>query len=123
MTSFVSAIALIVVLIALPAQSQRKAVMQARTAGELAELCAANPKDPLGDAKINFCYGFAQGAIGTELRRSEGAKPFCFPTPTPTRSATMREFVNWVAAEPQHKTPPAVEGLFQFLGERYPCNK
>jgi hypothetical protein len=29
--------------------------------------------------------------------------------------------VAWVRAMPDHKTPPAIEGLFQFLGERYPC--
>jgi hypothetical protein len=123
MTSLVPIVALIAVVLALPAQAQRKVSLQARSAGDLAALCAANPKDPQGDAKINFCHGFAQGAIATELRHSEGAKPFCFPTPAPTRTETMREFVNWVSAEPQHKTPPAIEGLFQFLGERYPCNK
>jgi hypothetical protein len=108
-------------LLALPAQAQRSAVLQARTTGDLAELCAANPKDPQGDAKINFCHGFAQGAIQVEIRRTEGKKAFCFPNPPPTRTATMSEFVNWVRALPDHKTPPAIEGLFQFLGERYPC--
>jgi len=108
-------------LLALPAQAQRSAILQARTTGDLAELCAANPKDPQGDAKINFCHGFAQGAIQVEIRRTEGKKAFCFPNPPPTRTATMSEFVNWVRALPDHKTPPAIEGLFQFLGERYPC--
>ena len=61
--------------------------------GRTAELCAANPKDPEGDAKINFCHGFAQGAILVEQRRTEGKKLFCFPSPAPTRTATMGEFV------------------------------
>ena len=121
MKSVAPIIALTAILLALPAQAQRSTGLQARTAGELAELCAANPKDPLGDAKINYCHGFAQGAIQVEIRRSEGKKTFCFPNPAPTRTATMTEFVNWVRALPEHKTPPAVEGLFQFLGERYPC--
>ena len=121
MKSLAGIVALTALLFALPAQAQRSTILQARTAGELAELCAANPKDPLGDAKINYCHGFAQGAIQVELRRTEGKKAFCFPNPTPTRTATMTEFVNWVRALPDHKTPPAVEGLFQFLGERYPC--
>jgi hypothetical protein len=109
------------VLLVLPAQAQRSTILQARTAGDLAELCAANPKDPQRDAKINFCHGYAQGAITVEQRHAEGKKPFCFPSPTPTRTATMGEFVDWVRASPEHRTPPAVEGLFQFLGERYPC--
>jgi hypothetical protein len=108
-------------LLAPPAMAQKGVVLQARTAGELAELCAAGPKDPAADAKLNFCHGFAQGAISVELRRTEGKKPFCFPDPPPTRSATMNQFVNWVRALPDHRTPPAVEGLFQFLAERFPC--
>ncbi len=68
-------LALTVVLFALPAQAQRGVNLQARTAGDLADLCAANPKDPQGDAKINFCHGFAQGAIDgrTPPRRGQEA--------------------------------------------------
>jgi hypothetical protein len=114
-------VALTAMLIALPVQAQRSLSIQARTAGDLADLCAANPKDAQGDAKINFCHGFAQGAITVELRRAGDKKPFCFPTPTPSRTATMTEFVNWVRALPEHRTPTAVDGLFKFLAERYPC--
>ena len=121
MKSVPATVALVAMLLAAPAMAQRGTIMQARTAGELAELCAANPKDPLGDAKINFCLGFAQGAVFVELRHTEGKKPFCFPTPEPKRLTTMGEFVNWVRALPDHRTPPAAEGFFQFLGERYPC--
>ena len=103
------------------AQAQRGVNLQARTAGDLAALCGTNPKDPLGDAKINFCHGFAQGAITVELGHAEGKKPFCFPSPPPSRSATMSEFVNWVRGMPEHASMPAAEGLFRFLGERYPC--
>jgi hypothetical protein len=113
--------ALAAVLLAFPAQAQRGVNLQARTAGELAELCGTNPKDPLGDAKINFCHGFAQGAINVELRHIEGKKPFCFPSSPPSRSATMSEFVNWVRSMPEHKSLNAVDGFFQFLGERFPC--
>lgn len=109
------------ILIAPPAQAQRATNIQARTAGELADLCAANPKDPLGDARINFCQGYAQGALSTELRHTEGKKLFCFPSPPPTRGATMAQFVDWVRALPDHKSLPAAEGFFRFLGERFPC--
>jgi hypothetical protein len=114
-------VALTAIMLALPAQAQRAVTPQARTAADLAELCAANPKDSLGDAKINYCHGFAQGAITVELRHAGDKKPFCFPTPTPSRTATMTEFVNWVRALPEHRTPTAVDGLFKFLAERYPC--
>jgi hypothetical protein len=121
MKSLAPALTVTAMLFALPALAQRVVVLQARTAGELAELCAANPKAPEGDAKINFCHGFAQGAILVEQRHTEGKKLFCFPSPAPTRTATMGEFVNWVRALPEHRTPSAIDGLFQFLADRYPC--
>ena len=121
MKSVPAIVALTAIFVALPAQAQRGVNIQARTAGELADLCGTNPKDPLGDARINFCHGFAQGAITVELRHTEGKKPFCFPSPAPSRSATMGEFVNWVRSMPDRKSQNAVDGFFQFLGERYPC--
>ena len=95
--------------------------LHVRTAGDLAELCGVNPKDPVADAKFNYCHGFAQGIVDLELQRAGDKKPFCFPTPAPTRTATLGEFVNWVRAMPDHRTLPATDGLFKFLGERFPC--
>jgi hypothetical protein len=114
-------VALTAISLAVPAQAQRAVTLQARTAAELADLCAASPKESQGDAKINFCHGFAQGAITVELRRGGDKKPFCFPSPAPTRTATMGEFVNWVRSLPEHRAESAVDGLFKFLGERFPC--
>jgi hypothetical protein len=97
--------------------------LRAKTAGDLAELCGANPKAPEADAKINFCHGFAQAAVDVELRHAGDKKPFCFPSPPPTRTATLNEFVNWVHALPEHRSIPATDGLFRFLGERFPCTR
>src|SRR5262249_47747052 len=99
--------------------AQKSVNLQARTAGDLAELCAANPKDPLGDAKINFCHGFAQGAISLDLR--DGKKGFCFPSSPPTRTATMNEFVGWVRSNPARKGVRAIDGLMLSRGGRFPC--
>ena len=60
--------------------AQRGINIQARTAGELADLCAANPKDAQGDAKINFCLGFAQGAI-TANSATPRARSVLLPEP------------------------------------------
>lgn len=95
--------------------------LRARTAGDLAELCGADPRSAAADAKINYCHGFAQGVVDLELQHTADKKPFCFPSPAPSRSATLAEFVNWVRALPEHRTLPATDGLFKFLGERYPC--
>jgi hypothetical protein len=95
--------------------------LQARTAGDLAALCAAQPGSAGADAKINFCHGFAQGAVDDRMHVSADKRPFCFPTPTPSRSSTMHDFVNWVRATPGNRDMQVVDGLFKFLGERYPC--
>jgi hypothetical protein len=96
-------------------------VLQARTAGDLAALCAADPNSAGADAKINFCHGFAQGAVDDRMHVATDKKLFCFPNPTPARTATMREFVTWVRAAPAKRDLPVLDGLFKFLGERFPC--
>jgi hypothetical protein len=96
-------------------------VLQARTAGDLAALCAADPGSVGADAKINFCHGFAQGAVDDRMRVAADKKPFCFPSPTPSRASTMQQFVTWVRGDPANRDLPVLDGLFKFLGERYPC--
>jgi Rap1a immunity proteins len=103
------------------AEAAQPISLHARTAGELAELCGANPKDPAADAKVNYCHGFAQAAVDLELQHSGDKKPFCFTSPTPSRNATMAEFTNWVRALPDHRALGATDGLFKFLAERFPC--
>jgi hypothetical protein len=95
--------------------------IRTNTAGELAEACATNPREPAADAKLNFCRGFAQGAIDVELHHSGEKKPFCFPNPSPSRAATMNEFVGWVRSMPDRREMPSTEALFRFLAERFPC--
>jgi Tat protein secretion system quality control protein TatD with DNase activity len=105
----------------LPAAShaQRPISLHARTAEDLAQLCAANPRTPIGDAQVNFCHGFTQGVADTMMGLLE--KPFCFPQPTPTRTATLAQFVDWVKAVPDHTKLPAARGFATFLRERFPC--
>lgn len=107
----------------LAAQAARPVSLHARTAEQLAALCGANPREAAGDAKLNYCDGFAQGAVDVELTHAGANKPFCFPHPAPSRRTTLNEFVHWVRASPEHRKLSAVGGLFQFLGERFPCNK
>jgi hypothetical protein len=95
--------------------------LSANTAGQLAELCTAQPLKPGADAKVNFCRGFAQGAITVELAHAGDKKPFCFGTPAPSRAKTMSQFAAWVKGAPDRAAAPATEALFRFLGEQYPC--
>jgi hypothetical protein len=104
----------------LAAQAQRPISLHVRTAGDLAELCSANPREAGSDAKINYCHGFAQGVVDVELAKAGDKKPFCFPSPAPSRTATMAQFVDW-ARDSSHRSEGAVDGLMHFLADRYPC--
>jgi hypothetical protein len=95
--------------------------LRANTAGDLAENCGASPRAPGGDAKINFCVGFAQGAVDVEMHYAGDKKPFCIPKPAPSREATMVEFASWVRSIPERRSMQAAPALFKFLGERFPC--
>jgi hypothetical protein len=103
------------------AQAAKPLPIHTNTAGELADVCGTTPHSPGADEKINFCHGFAQGAINVELSHAGDKKPFCFPKPAPSREETMNQFVNWVHAMPDRRSIPSTEGLFRFLGERFPC--
>jgi len=113
--------ALAVVAMPLAAHAQRAVTLHVRTAGELAELCGANPREPAADAKINYCHGFAQGVVDVELQKAGDKKPFCMPNPAPSRSATLGMFVEWARNSTANRSEGAVDGLMHFLAERYPC--
>lgn len=92
-----------------------------RNAGDLAALCAAKAPDPRMAAKLNFCFGYAQGVVHMEQERGASARKFCFPTPTPSRAATMEAYARWVKASPATAALPAAETVMKFMLETYPC--
>jgi tetratricopeptide (TPR) repeat protein len=94
----------------------------ARTVGDLVSLCGADRSNPTGAAKVNYCHGYAQGVVSAEFASAGGAKPFCFPNPAPTRTATLQEFAAWAHSSPANATKAAPVGLLFFLKDRYPCN-
>ncbi len=63
--------------------------LHVRTAGDLAEMCSAIPRDLIGAARLNYCNGFAQGVIDLDLRHS-ATRPFCFPSDTQARGDNAR---------------------------------
>jgi hypothetical protein len=97
--------------------------MRTRTAGDLADLCGAPVTEAGGPERVNFCHGYAQGALVMELKREAAVnkKLICIPSPAPTREATLGEFVKWVRALPKNAALPATDGLFTFLSQRFPC--
>jgi Rap1a immunity proteins len=73
-----------------------------RTAGDLADACTTRPADRVSFARLNFCNGFAQGALQTHRQNASGTK-VCMPNPSPKRSETMKEFASWVRADASRK--------------------
>lgn len=97
------------------------------TAADLALLCAAKPDGDVGTAAINFCHGFARGAVAAHLQREAASrrplKLFCFPTPSPASGPTLDAFAAWVKDNPAQGNQKPVDGLFRFLGMKFPCGK
>ena len=103
------------------AHAAQPITLRAATAGDLADNCGVNPREPAADAKINFCVGFAQGAIDVEMHYAGDKKPFCIPKPGPSREETMKEFSSWVKAVPDRRSQSSAAGLIKFMTERFPC--
>jgi hypothetical protein len=97
------------------------------SAADLAALCSAKPDDSVGTAAINFCHGYARGAVATYMQREAASrrplKLFCIPTPAPVPGPTLTAFAEWVKANPQYANDKPVDGLFRFLGITFPCGK
>jgi hypothetical protein len=98
-----------------------ESVPDPRTARDLAELCAANPREAAGDARINFCHGYAQAVVDAARQQPGEKRGFCIPQPPPRRNQTLADFVSWVRASSDHERLRPAQGLLQFLGERFPC--
>jgi Rap1a immunity proteins len=114
----------LVLLVPCAPRAATEANFGANTTGDLVELCAATPDNAIGTAAVNFCQGFTQGAVLVEMQNLaalRGSKLFCLPNPAPTRTETMSEFVKWARASPDRLAQSPTDGLFRFLGERYPC--
>jgi hypothetical protein len=124
MTPFIRptvAAAILAIAIATPLLAAEPITIRTGTAGELADNCATKLTEAGADARRNFCYGFAQGAIDTQRRLASDKPAFCMPRPGPSRTETMNQFVEWVGASADRRSIPSGEALFRFLGERYPC--
>jgi hypothetical protein len=100
------------------AHTATEANFDAKSTGDLVEVCSATPDNGMGTAALNFCAGYMQGAVTVEMLNMaafRGPKLFCLPNPPPTRTQVMGEFVNWARAAPDRITQTATDGLFRFL--------
>jgi Rap1a immunity proteins len=126
--ALVLAPALIAGFLLLPATVGRAAVTEAqfppKTVRDLIELCGSGRDDPMMTAAVNYCYGFAQGAVIVEEAHSaqRGArKLFCLPNPAPAARSELSGLAAWANESPARLEEPSVDGLFLYLATKYPC--
>src|SRR5215472_5549751 len=95
-----------------------------KTVRDLIAICSPDQNDPLMTAAVNFCHGFAEGAVDVEEAHEaqKGArKLFCLPTPPPPRGSELTSFITWANEQPARLNMPAIDGAFIYLAGRYPC--
>jgi hypothetical protein len=97
---------------------------QVRNAADLAAICDTQPSAPDYVTAIAFCHGWGAGA-GAYYRAvtPKGEGFVCPPEPAPKRSKVATDYVAWVKANPERGKEAAVDSLFRYLAETYPCKK
>jgi hypothetical protein len=97
---------------------------RARTAGELARLCGTPTSASDAATAIAFCHGVLAGAYGYFLASTPPAERFvCPPDPSPTRTQVANGFVAWMNARPNLADEGAIDALFRYAAETYPCKR
>ena len=94
------------------------------TVRDLIEICTPAQEDPMMTAAINYCHGFAQGAVIVEEAHEaqpSARKLFCLPSPRPPSGSELSKFIAWANALPSRLDEPAIDGMFIYLAEKYPC--
>ena len=95
-----------------------------RTTAELVRVCSAQPSEPDQATAIAFCHGVLAGAYGYYAAVTPAADWFvCLPDPAPTRSKVANDFVAWAKAHPQFMEQGAIDTLFRYGAETFPCRK
>lgn len=95
-----------------------------RTTADFVALCESSQSSATYVAAIHFCQGFASGAYQYYLalaQNSATTRYVCPPDPAPTRNQVIASFLTWMRAHQEQMAAPAVESIFRYLGETYPC--
>jgi hypothetical protein len=95
-----------------------------RNTADLVRVCSAQPSEPDQATSIAFCHGVLAGAYAYYLASTPSADRFvCTPDPAPTRSKVAIDFVAWAKARPPLMAQGAIDTLFRFAAETFPCGK
>jgi hypothetical protein len=93
-----------------------------RSAGDLARICATSSSEADAAAAVAFCHGVLAGSYGYFLSVTPVADRYiCTPNPAPTRTQVANGFVAWMKARPQYNNDGAIDALFRYAADAYPC--
>jgi hypothetical protein len=97
---------------------------QLRDTADLVRVCNVPRDDAHYLNATGFCHGVLVGAYRYYDSTVKAANRFiCPPNPIPTRAKVMGEFVKWANANPKYMKDAAMDTLFRYLAETYPCAK
>ena len=95
---------------------------QIRNGADLVSVCSIERGDQNYANAMGFCHGVLTGAFRYYEATVTSANRFvCAPTPVPTRAKVMDDFVAWSRSHAAALKEPAVDALFRYLEETYPC--
>lgn len=105
------------------AQGDAAPAFTLRTAADLVRVCSADPARPQGAGEVGFCHGYGAGAVDYHRAITPaGAAPlFCAPSPAPSFEAMRARYVAWVNADAARGSLRAIDSVFVFLRDTFPC--
>ena len=107
-----------------PAYAQKAEHYQIRHTADLVTVCSAAPSAPDYATSIAFCHGILAGAWGYYVASTAPLdREICSSDTTLTRTKVADAFVAWARARPQFMQSGAVDTLFRFAAEAYPCKR
>lgn len=97
---------------------------KAHTAADLVRLCSTPASEPDSVTAIAFCHGVLAGAYGFYVSATPLSERFvCAPDPAPLRSQVANGFVAWAKKNPQYMNDGAIDTLFRYAAQAYPCKR
>jgi hypothetical protein len=97
---------------------------QVETTEDFLDLCVVPLDHPYYVAAVHFAHGYLVGAYSYYEAQSTGPKGdkfVCLPEQLPSRNDVVEMFVKWAKAHPQYSKERAVNTIFRFLAEKWPC--
>jgi hypothetical protein len=97
---------------------------RAHTAAELVRVCSVPSSGADYVTAIAFCHGVLAGAYGFYVSSTPVAqRNICAPDPAPKRSQVAEGFVAWAQKRPQYMNDGAIDTLFRYAAETFPCKR